>query len=88
MADNEKSEIGLLILVFGIILLIIGVILSFYEIMLSFTIQTGGMRYTPHLFTYPYQFVGIVLVLAGIVIAIVGGYRWKMKQKTNTKKRK
>ena len=85
MADNEKSGIGLLILVFGIILLIIGVILSFYEIMLAFNIQTGGMRYTPHLFTYPYQFVGIVLVLAGIVIAIVGGYRWKTRQKKEIK---
>lgn len=83
MADNEKSGIGLLILVFGIILLIIGVILSFYEIMTLYTIPWEGK--IPNLFRYPYQFFGIVLVLTGIVIAIIGGYRWKTREKKEIK---
>ena len=81
IANNNKSGIGVLIVVFGTIFLLIGVTLSFYEIMLSFGFPFGGYIPKPHLFTYPYQFVGLVLILAGIIFLIIGIYLWLTKSK-------
>ena len=79
LANKDKSGIGFSILVFGIIFLLVGVTLSFYELMTLFTIPWDGN--IPHLFRYPYQFVGIVLILAGIIFAIVGIYLWQSRPK-------
>ena len=71
MANNKKSGIGVLIAV-GIIFLLIGAILSFYEIM---TLFTNSWPYNiVHLFKYPYQIVGLALILAGITLLIIGIY--------------
>jgi vacuolar-type H+-ATPase subunit I/STV1 len=56
MEERSKALIG-----FGIILLIIGLIASFYYESISVGIKT-----------YPYQNVGIVLDVAGIVLVALG----------------
>jgi len=53
----EERNKGLL--VFGIVLLAIGLVLSLY-------------RVGYYSFTYPYQTIGIVLIVAGIVFAALG----------------
>lgn len=80
MINNDKSGIGLLLAVFGIILLIFGIILSLYEKTITIIPPFGTTPVTSSL-GYPYQTVGIVLILGGIVMTIIGGYQWQMKQK-------
>jgi vacuolar-type H+-ATPase subunit I/STV1 len=53
------------ILLFGIILLLIGLVASFYMHRLN-------PGYVPARYDYPYQGIGIVLVLAGIVFVALG----------------
>jgi drug/metabolite transporter (DMT)-like permease len=59
----EIKNKGLLLI--GIILLVIGVVLSLYKEDLG--INGGAMRTA-----YPYQVVGIILVVAGIVFMTLG----------------
>lgn len=79
MAKNKNDGLGLVSLAVGIMFIIAGVTLMFYEVMLSFFIQ-GSVKYIPHLFAYPYQFVGIIIVLLGTVLTIAGAYRWKQRK--------
>jgi uncharacterized membrane protein len=76
MANIDKSGIGRL--VFGILVMVFGIMLLFYEQVdkyelygIPFSVSRG----------YPYQFVGIPLILVGIIFAIIGSYRWKMRPK-------
>lgn len=57
----EIKNIGLLL--FGIILLLIGLVASFYA---------EETPYYPPEKTYPYQGIGMVLVLAGIIFVAIG----------------
>jgi len=74
MVNIDNSGIGRLI--FGIFVLVFGVILLFYEQVDTYIIY--GVT-VPVSRGYTYQFVGIPLVLVGIIFAIIGGYRWKMR---------
>jgi len=73
---------------FGIIFMLTGIILVLWELMWSINIESSGgfMKYTPHLFEYPYQFLGIILIFLGIVFLIFGIYRWQMKNRKNNEK--
>ena len=53
------------LLLIGIILLVIGVVLSLYKEDLG---TSGGIMRT----AYPYQIIGIVLAVAGIVLMVLG----------------
>jgi Na+-driven multidrug efflux pump len=77
MAENKDDGLGLVFLAFGIMFIVVGLTLIFYEIMLSLFIPD---MYRPHLFAYPYQFVGIIIALLGTVLTIVGAYRWKQRK--------
>jgi O-antigen/teichoic acid export membrane protein len=55
-------------LIFGVVLLVIGLVASFYE---SSTYSNYYNRYEPN-GMYPYQTVGIVLILVGIVFVGLG----------------
>ena len=59
----EIKNKGLFII--GIILLVIGVVLSLYKEDLG---MSGGVMRT----AYPYQIVGIILVVAGVVFLALG----------------
>jgi uncharacterized membrane protein HdeD (DUF308 family) len=57
------------LIVFGIILLIIGLIASFYPI----TKTSGDAAYNiPATYTYPYQTLGIILTISGIIFVALG----------------
>jgi len=74
MVNIDNRGIGRLI--FGILVMVLGIFLFFYE-----QVDTYELYGTPFSISrgYPYQFVGILLVLVGIIFAIIGGYRWKLR---------
>jgi O-antigen/teichoic acid export membrane protein len=63
----EQRNKGLII--FGIVLLIIGLIASVYPV--TKTIFEIGLG-THDTLTYPYQTLGIILSIAGIIIVVLG----------------
>ena len=79
MFNTKKSGIGMLTTAFGAIFLLGGMILVFFEIMWSINIEWGGMQYSPHLFEYGYQFVGLIMTFVGIAFLISGIYLWQFK---------
>jgi|Deesub1362B_J571_1020462.scaffolds.fasta_scaffold00714_20 vacuolar-type H+-ATPase subunit I/STV1 len=58
------------LLIFGIILLLIGLIASFYTEVKTYTDYFGETWEVYR--TYPYQGLGIVLVLTGIILVVIG----------------
>jgi len=58
------------LLLFGIILLLIGLVASFYVQVETFTTSWGEVWEVSR--NYPYQGIGIVLVLAGIIFVAIG----------------
>jgi len=58
------------LLVFGVILLLIGLVASFYVQVETFTTSWGEVWEVGR--NYPYQGIGIVLVLAGIIFVAIG----------------
>jgi hypothetical protein len=79
MSNIDKS--GILRLIFGIFVLVFGIILLFYE-----QVDTYNLNGIPFSVSrgYPYQYVSIPLILVGIIFAIIGGCRWKMRQRKET----
>lgn len=63
------------LLVFGVILLLIGLVASFYKE----THYVRGVGYQP---LTPYQNIGIVLVLAGIIFIAMGFFYSPRKRET------
>lgn len=63
MTNLFKATRNLGSLIFGAILLLIGLVASFYN-------YRGG--YYPYEYYYPYQTVGIILILVGIVFVGLG----------------
>jgi hypothetical protein len=64
MEERNKGLIG-----FGIILLIIGLIASVYPV----TKTSGDSAYNiPATYIYPYQTLGIILSIAGIIFVALG----------------
>jgi hypothetical protein len=69
----EAKQLGIKhqgFLIFGIILLLIGLIASFYAEVKTYTDFYGKTWELSR--TYPYQSLGMVLVLAGIILAAIG----------------
>ena len=64
----ERRSVALV--VFGIVLLVIGLFASFYESKYYDDYDQRWESYNPP--RYPYQTVGIILLVAGIVIAVLG----------------
>jgi uncharacterized membrane protein len=79
MFNKKKIGIGILTTAFGIIFLLMGIILVFFEMMWSINIEWGGMQYTPHLFEYGYQFLGLMMTFIGIAFLIFGIRLWHFK---------
>ena len=74
MGNIDNS--GIWRLNFGIFVLVLGGILLFYEQVDTYTLNGVSFSLSRG---YTYQFVAIPLVLVGIIFAIIGGYRWKMR---------
>ena len=58
-------------------------ILVFWELMWSINVESGSggiLKYTPHLFEYAYQFLGIILIFLGIAFLIFGINRWQISK--------
>ena len=68
MTAPMKAVKNLGSLIFGVVLLVIGLVASFYE---SSTYSNYYNRYEPN-GMYPYQTVGIVLILVGIIFVGLG----------------
>jgi hypothetical protein len=47
--------------------------------MSSINIEWGGMQYTPHLFEYGYQFLGLTMTVIGIALLVFGVCLWQSK---------
>ena len=69
------------LLIFGIILLLIGLVASFYVDVKTLSDPFYGYEWEISR-TYPYQNVGIVLVLAGIVFIGIGFFYPPRKRET------
>jgi len=76
MANIDNRGIGRLI--FGIFVLIFGLMLLLYEQVDTYTLNGVSFSLSRG---YPFQFVGIPLVLMGIIFSIIGGYRWKRRSR-------
>lgn len=69
--DNKKSTI-----LFGVIQIIFGLILSFIrQNELSYflaEIQAGSIEWTYIFYALPNLFIGILIIIGGIIIAVIG----------------
>ncbi|WGM88827.1 MAG: hypothetical protein NUK63_07865 [Candidatus Bathyarchaeum tardum] len=86
---DQKIGIGILATVFGIIFVLIGIVLVLWELMWSINVESGSsgiLKYTPHLFEYAYQFLGLILIFLGIIFLIFGIYHWQIKNRKKNEK--
>ena len=85
LTKKKKTGSGILLTASGIVFLLLGSILVLFELMWSINIEWGGMQYTPHLFEYGYQFLGLMMTFCGIAFLISGIYLWQNKYTQKTK---
>ena len=68
------------LLVFGIILLLAGVVASVYPEVKTLDIPYGQTIEISR--TYPYQNLGIILVVSGIILSVIGFFYVTQKRET------
>ena len=83
--SKNQSRSGPILAIFGSVILLFGVLMSLYEKVIYIDLPYGDNT-IPISQAYPYQSIGIVMIIGGIIMIIIGAVLWNNKSKMKRKK--